>query len=820
MHRITSVFKRGDKNKDKAKGTTPPEHQSALVVPPAPSPLRLTTLPRATSKKGRLVSPKITVSTAPPPLPVLDAHHSSSSSSTGSASLQTPDDSHSDRHSHRKGGLAWLTWAEPSPASSTSLGLGWPDSARSSRAVSEDDVSVHDGELGPVEFFAALTSQRLEESFSAPPLLATPDSPLFPRSVNVLSTLDPAPSLAASMHRARLLQRLNEHDLSQADRLAFQAFGSRPAATTMRRNKRQQLDEGARYDLSQLSHESRGLRRWIERPYFEERMTLWQPDISTGSVVQSAVKGSGFAVPALDVSPALEILAGEVDADTPTLSPSPASSAAPATPVSVSGQRQAQVFSGMCTNGHAAPSVPAQDKYTPYKAMPSPLRQNANSSAPSFKTLSPSASAPAASPALTSPTYAEPLPSSSARNIAMPSVVVSSPTPEPSSSNVSKRGVHFTPNARLPEAIPSDYAERVAKQKAEKARFLREEKERRQHEAERARHDEERQRWEDERRAWEREKKAMEEERRRKGYADEVAAARARRESMNVLPTHRNAAAAALTETYTRPAYDERRQSSGSTHSPITHSPSSLRSPLPRSVSSSRAPSSVASGAIDERSARAARRQSAVSEGSFRGSMYGGFGYSVPPVPPVPMMPAYGVPMAVPMPMMVSPAQAQMMMGMAPMNMNMGMGMVPMMQQEMTMPLLPPNAPFMMHGAGSRSRSASASREGSRERVSSHASRNNSSGASSPNTSTERLVASNRGRSHHRVSVGSSSHEAQAQMRSSSTQGSARGPAPAHSHSHAPRPPVLQQSSWNGANVRSQPPHSAPVPARRQTAFS
>ncbi|VDC07302.1 unnamed protein product [Peniophora sp. CBMAI 1063] len=812
MRRIASVFKRGDKNKDKAKGPTPTEPPPGLSPSPAPSPSRLSTLPRSTSKKGlRLPSSRITVSTEPPALPVLDAHHSSSSSSTGSASLQTPDDSHSDRHSHPKGGLAWLHWAQPSPASSTSLGLGWPESvspSRSSRAVSEDDLSEHsslDAELGPVEYFAALTSQRLEQPFSAPPLLSCPDSPLFPRSVNALSTVDSAPSLAADMHRARLLARLNKRDLSQADRVAFHAFGTRPAAKAVRRNKRRRVDEGARYDLSQLTHASRGLRRWIDRPYFEERMALWQPDVATGNILQTAVKGSGFAVFALDVSPTLEFLAADVDAaDTPTLTPSPSSSSAPATPASVS-----------------VPNFPVPDKYTPYKATPSPLRQNANTSTSSFMTLSPSASAPAASPVSSSPSHAEPLPSSSSTSTIMPSVVVLSPTPEPSPSNTSKRGVRFTPSVKSVDAIPSDYAERMAKQKTEKARFLREEKERREHEAERLRHDEERKRWEDERRAWEREKKAIEEDRRRKGYADELAAARARRESMNVLPTHRRDTAAALTETYTRPAYDERRQSFGSTHSPSTHSPSSMRSPMPRSVSSSRAPSSVASGAVDERSARASRRQSAVSESSLRGSTYGSFGYPVPPVPPVPMMPAYGVPMAVPM---LVPAQAQMMMGMGQMNLGMGMGvgMVPMMGQEMAMPLLPPNAPFMMHSNGSRSRSTSAPRNGSRERVSSGASRNYSSGTPSPNASSERLAVANRGRSHNRASLTPSPHESQthAQARSSSTHGGARVSASTHSHSHAPRPPVLQQNSWSGVGVHSQPPHSAPVPARRSTAFS
>lgn len=79
---------------------------------------------------------------------------------------------------------------------------------------------------------------------------------------------------------------------------------------------------------------------------------------------------------------------------------------------------------------------------------------------------------------------------------------------------------------------------RVKKQREDKARFLREEKERRLFEEERARAGEERRKreaerrkWEQEKLAWENERRAMEEERKRKLYTEEVTAARERAES-------------------------------------------------------------------------------------------------------------------------------------------------------------------------------------------------------------------------------------------------------------------------------------------------
>ena len=87
-----------------------------------------------------------------------------------------------------------------------------------------------------------------------------------------------------------------------------------------------------------------------------------------------------------------------------------------------------------------------------------------------------------------------------------------------------KRGVRFAEDDQE-DQIPLGYVLRIKKKHEERARFLQEEKERRAFEEERARQEEERLRreaerreWEKEKKAWEKEKKAMEEERRQRQH--------------------------------------------------------------------------------------------------------------------------------------------------------------------------------------------------------------------------------------------------------------------------------------------------------------
>ncbi|KAF9055426.1 hypothetical protein BDZ89DRAFT_938136, partial [Hymenopellis radicata] len=114
------------------------------------------------------------------------------------------------------------------------------------------------------------------------------------------------------------------------------------------------------------------------------------------------------------------------------------------------------------------------------------------------------------------------------------------PSPPPSPPQTVKRGVRFAEDDKE-DQIPIGYIMRVKKQREAKAKFLRQQKERRQFAEEQARIEKERQvreeqrlQWEKERKAWDMEKRAMDEERNKRLYAEEIAAARTRRETQKM----------------------------------------------------------------------------------------------------------------------------------------------------------------------------------------------------------------------------------------------------------------------------------------------
>lgn len=117
------------------------------------------------------------------------------------------------------------------------------------------------------------------------------------------------------MHRKRLLRYLQRGPLTATDRRTLEAIGPR-TSSAVRRQALVQPDEGERYALEHLRSYSVGLKRWMARPYFEERFVAWIPD-EAGTVVWTTVKGSGFGVWALEVSEKIELMAGLTDVEDP-----------------------------------------------------------------------------------------------------------------------------------------------------------------------------------------------------------------------------------------------------------------------------------------------------------------------------------------------------------------------------------------------------------------------------------------------------------------------------------------------------------------------
>src|SRR6266702_252672 len=309
--------------------------------------------------------------------------------------------------------------------------------------------------------------------------------------------------------------------------------------------------------------------------------------------------------------------------------------------------------------------MPVTGKHVPYKAVPSPLRYDRGPSEPPTSPSSTEAMTPASTSTVSS----------------------------------SRRGVRFAESVDKEDQVPLGYILRHKKRREEKALFIQQERERRQHDEERQKHEAERQQWEQEKRQWQKERRALEEAKRQKQYTEEIAAARVRRESHYALPsTQAREQDRRAREAYSRPVYDPRKQAeySSQTHSLRSRndsSSSSRQGSLPRSESAgphTSRPTSTHSISSSEdvraRASRNSRRGSMISESSQRSAPSSFFVYVWPPVPPISQIP--------PIPIFPS------------------MQIMPVVPQfTMDTPLLPPTAPFMRQQYGrSRSRDSSPSR--------------------------------------------------------------------------------------------------------------
>ncbi|KAJ7507909.1 hypothetical protein B0H11DRAFT_1969267 [Mycena galericulata] len=575
------------------------------------------------------------------------------------------------------------------------------------------------------------------------PFVQLPGAPMYPRSANSPRSLPVRLSMHAVMHKTLLLRRLHQSSLDDSSILPF---ATRPTPTPV--DPPQSLPwHSTSIPAPELrfSTSSPGLRRWMSRPCFEERIAVWVP--LNGALTTQPVAGSTFAVAELEYSAALDAMVGfglppvqeEDHAPAPVPTPSP-----PPPPPAPAPQPQPQPV---------APAAAART--TSHITVPSPLRNSALKS-PVAETP-PDAAAPATQPPVLTTTSR----------------------------------VRFAEDDKE-DVIPLGYALRAKKRREDKAKFLREEQERRAFEEERAKQEEERlrreqerMRWEEEKRAWEKEKRAMEEERKQRIYAEEVAAARIRREQQRagggygasntgVLPgvLAASSSTASLRDErnkldsgrHSRPFHDQggpRRQASEPavpmhantpSSSPLTSSPGSSRPPsvagpqAGRNASRPPSPNPSSSASAGKRSSMASLPSKNGTSTFDRPSIYGMWSASnptllMPPVPPVPMY-------------------------------------------TMDMPLLPPTPPFMMQQY---------------PRPRSQNSQHSSHGHSSPSASPSRQRNPSNGSSE-RVNV---QHQQQA---SNSASSSRRG---SHSSTHRPDAPQAPQQRADDARRVSLPPPKA-----------
>ncbi|KDQ64562.1 hypothetical protein JAAARDRAFT_28206 [Jaapia argillacea MUCL 33604] len=722
MRRIVSAFSRRSEKNNSGASPEQNQHQSQSLFHRSPS-------------KPSRHPPNGLIAISTHPLPELQpssrAEGSSESSSSGSASVRTPeDDGAGTAHDvPKKALMGWLTRKKSAPPqrSTPSSIQQWstlphspqrqPVAQQPTRQVSydhhdsDDDTSSDssDESGGPlftprhtgVKIASAATvsqsksrlqhsiSQRLIPVSTPPPCLHLPSGPLFPRSSNPSRKIDFPETTETLMYRNHLRRRLQDPSITASELQSIVPFASKSTPPPKGRDRAQlPYASVAVPDPKRVERHSEGLRKWIDRPCFEDRMVLWEPDQSGADLRWRRVPGNGkgLGVAAIEYSVGLECLAGFEFGEGPAdslFSPYPSPLADELTMSSSASSSSSQLSSQMAHHIRSEPPLP------------SPLRIQIDPSPLISISLSPDSSP------LTPPTHASPfIPDKTSLTVPVPQ-------------RRAKQGVHFAEPEKdsdddATDRIPLGYAMRVKKQREEKARFLRDEKERRllederkKQEEERRKHEAERREWEREKKAWEKEKKAIEEERMKIAYKEELAASRARRERTRNVDSGTDELGR-MEEKHTRPAYDSSRPSTGrqgslpvpsNTSSPATGSPSSSR---PQSTSGPRSrPTSIHSAAASSEDVRMkdrgrkSRRQSMASETgshvSLAPSTYPR--HSIPPmVPPMPMMPM--MPVA---------------------GYNTGMPTLAM----DNMPLLPPSAPFMQ-GGGQRSRSRSGSTNNSK----------------------------------------------------------------------------------------------------------
>jgi hypothetical protein len=166
----------------------------------------------------------------------------------------------------------------------------------------------------------AMIASSLQPPFSPPPFVNLDGLPIFPRSCNIRSSLYTQESIETRMHKTRILHRLDHQQIPRAQELSIISFGMRPTPTSNRPSL--QLDEEVVPSTFQIRTYSQGLQRWALRPCFEDRVVVWFPEEGTENVMCTRVTGTSLGVAALEISEALDMLAGTIAEDSDVESPS------------------------------------------------------------------------------------------------------------------------------------------------------------------------------------------------------------------------------------------------------------------------------------------------------------------------------------------------------------------------------------------------------------------------------------------------------------------------------------------------------------------
>ncbi|CAA7259844.1 unnamed protein product [Cyclocybe aegerita] len=364
-------------------------------------------------------------STASTPQPSIasDPAHSSASSS-GSASVQTPDDDHHDHLGRADTKRSWKSWLAGKRTVSNTKQAPLPTQVRIEAPPvpdwhshhlpspflhpappkppphpvppddSDEDESDHDHSEAhsfspptspavPIhpptpgrarDNLRLLTTNALTPPPPVSPFIQYTNGPVFPRSTNRSSLLPRQPSTRVNLLKKQLLSSLDTAVPSSPNMAAIMPFASRPSPSPAQPLPSSFPDIARPTSTIKIFSSSSGVRAWVARPCFEERNLIYLANQAGGIDVRPI--SSLFAIAALEYSEHLDVMAdpdflsspappenGVFDAWSPT---------EPTIPATESHARTLE----------AAPtSAPAHSRNS-YTSVPSPLRNEHTPSSP------------------------------------------------------------------------------------------------------------------------------------------------------------------------------------------------------------------------------------------------------------------------------------------------------------------------------------------------------------------------------------------------------------------------------------------------------
>ena len=157
----------------------------------------------------------------------------------------------------------------------------------------------------------AITLNGLQSvSHTTSPLVQSQSSPQFPRSSNLVNRFLPLPLMCVEVHKKRLLKRLESRKLDRLEQTSILPFSTRARTRNKAIRTLSSSEETMAVSKAVRGGWSCGMKKWALRPCFEERVVVWSVDDTSHLVRAPVLRSSLLGVAELEFSEGAEALAG------------------------------------------------------------------------------------------------------------------------------------------------------------------------------------------------------------------------------------------------------------------------------------------------------------------------------------------------------------------------------------------------------------------------------------------------------------------------------------------------------------------------------